>query len=122
MTKYVLALLFLCAPAAFAQGAVGTWRTEFDTQVGAQKYLFTFKQEGATATGTAKAEFQGKARDVVFKDVKMKGDTITFTESFEFQGNSVPITYTGVKAGEELKFERKVADFATESFVARKAQ
>ena len=120
MTKYLLALLVLCAPAALAQGAVGTWRTEFDTQVGKQKYVFSFKQEGAALTGTAKAEFQGRARDVVFKDVAAKGDTISFTESFEFQGNSVPITYTGVKAGDEIRFSRKVGDFATESFVAKK--
>ena len=120
MMKYVLALLVLCAPAAFAQGAVGTWRTEFDTQVGAQKYLFTFKQEGGAASGTAKAEFQGQARDVVFKDVQVKGDTITFTENFEFQGNAVPITYTGVKAGDEIKFARRVGDFATENFVAKR--
>ena len=120
MTKYVLALLVLCAPAALAQGAVGTWRTAFDTQVGAQKYLFTFKQDGAALTGTARAEFQGKARDVVFKDVAAKGDTITFTESFEFEGNSVPITYTGVKSRDAIKFVRKVGDFATEEFVAKK--
>ena len=120
MTKYVLALLLFCAPAALAQGAVGTWRTEFDTQVGTQKYLFSFKQEGAAISGTAKAEFQGQARDVVFKDVHVKGDTITFTENFQFEGNSVPITYTGVKAGDEIRFARKVGDFATESFVARR--
>jgi hypothetical protein len=120
MTKYLLALLVLCSPALRAQGVAGTWRTEFDTQVGAQKYLFTFKQDGAATTGTAKAELDGKARDVVFKDVAVKGDTITFTESFEFQGNAVPITYTGVKSGDTLKFVRKVADFATESFEAKK--
>jgi hypothetical protein len=120
MAKYLLALLVLCAPAAFAQGVAGSWRTEFDTQVGAQKYAFTFKQEGAAVTGTAKAEFQGQSRDVVFKDVQMKGDTISFTESFEFQGNAVPIAYTGVVAGSEIKFVRKVGDFATEAFVAKK--
>ena len=120
MTKYLLALLVFCAPAAFAQGAVGTWRTEFDTQVGAQKYLFSFKQDGAALTGTAKAEFQGRARDVVFKDVAANGDTITFTENFEFEGNAVPITYTGVKVGDTIKFARKVGDVATEEFVAKK--
>jgi hypothetical protein len=120
MTKFLLALLVLCAPAAFAQGVTGNWRTEFDTQVGAQKYLFSFKQDGATVAGTAKAEFEGKTRDVVFKDVAVKGDTITFTESFEFQGNTVPITYTGVKSGDTIKFARKVGEFATEEFVARK--
>jgi hypothetical protein len=120
MVKYLLALLVLVSPAALAQGPVGTWRTAFDTQVGAQKYLFTFKQAGATVAATAKAEFGGQARDVVFKDVAVKGDTITFTEDFAFQGNSVPITYTGIKAGDTIKFVRKVGEFATEEFVAKK--
>ena len=120
MTKYLLALLVICAPAALAQGAVGTWRTEFDTQVGKQKYVFSFQQDGAALTGTAKAEFQGRARDVVFKDVVAKGDTITFTENFEFQGNAVPITYRGVIAADQIKFVRKVGDFATEEFVAKR--
>jgi hypothetical protein len=49
-----------------------------------------------------------------------RDDTLTFSESFEFQGNQVPITYRGVIAGDEIKFVRKVADFATEEFVAKR--
>ena len=121
MTKYVLAMLVLFAHAAAAQGsAVGTWHTEFDTQVGAQKYDFALKADGAALTATAKAEFQGQSRDVVFKDVQVKGDTITFTENFVFQGNAVPIAYRGVIAGDQIKFVRKVGDFASEEFVAKR--
>jgi hypothetical protein len=121
MMKYLLSLLILCAPTAWAQSAAaGSWHTEFDTQVGVQKYDFVLKQDGAALTATAKAVFQGQSRDVVFKDVQVKGDTITFTENFEFQGNSLPITYTGVIAGKEIKFVRKVGDVATEEFVAKK--
>jgi len=121
MTKYLVFLLTISARLAFAQGAVaGTWRAEFDTQVGAQKYVFVLQQESSTLVATAKAEFQGQPRDVVFKDVQVKGDTVTFTESFEFQGNAVPISYTGVLAGNEIRFARKVGDFATENFVAKR--
>lgn len=120
MMKYVLAMLVLLTPAAAAQSAVGTWHTEFETQVGAQKYDFAVKAEGAALAATAKAEFQGQSRDVVFKDVQVKGDTITFTENFEFQGNAVPIAYRGVVAGDQIKFVRKVGDFATEEFVAKR--
>ena len=122
MTKYLLALLVLLAPAAAAQSAAaaGRWHTEFDTQVGAQKYDFVLKTDGAAPAATAKAEFQGQNRDVVFKDVQVKGDTITFTENFEFQGNAVPITYRGVIAADQIKFVRKVGDFATEEFVAKR--
>lgn len=121
MTKYLLALLILTAPVARAQGTMaGTWNTQFDTQVGAQKYEFALKPSGAGLAATAKAEFQGQSRDVVFKDVQVKGDTITFTESFEFQGDAVPIAYTGVLAGDQITFVRKVGDFATEQFVAKR--
>jgi hypothetical protein len=118
--RYLVLLLALSARVAAAQGAVGTWSTQFDTQVGQQKYLFVFKQDGAALSATAKAEMAGQPRDVVFSDVRAKGDTVTFTENFEFQGNAVPITYTGVVAGNEIHFVRKVADFATENFVAKK--
>ena len=120
MVKYLGLLLTLSTQLAAAQGAVGTWRTQFDTQVGEQKYLFVIKQDGAALSGSAKAEFQGQARDVVLKDVKLKADTLTFTESFEFQGNAVPISYTGVVGGNEIRFSRKVGDFATEQFMAKK--
>ena len=120
MKRYLVLLLALAARVASAQGVAGTWSTQFDTQIGPQKYVFVFKQDGAARTGTAKAEMSGQSRDVVFKDVKTKGDTVTFTENFEFQGNAVPITYTGVVAGNEIRFVRKVADFATENFVAKK--
>ena len=120
MKRYLVLLLALTARVAAAQGAAGTWSTQFDTQVGQQKYVFTFKQDGAAVTGTAKAEMAGQPRDVVFSDVKVKGDTVTFAENFEFQGNAVPITYTGIVAGNEIRFSRKVADFATETFVAKR--
>jgi len=118
--RYLLLLLALSARVAAAQGAVGTWSTQFDTQIGQQKYVFVLKQDGAALAATAKAELAGQPRDVVFKDVQTKGDTVTFTEAFEYQGNAVPITYTGIVVGDEIRFERKVADFATENFVAKR--
>lgn len=120
--KKVLAMLALSARLLSAQSAdvAGKWRTEFDTQVGKQKYVFTLAKSGAALTGTAVAEFSGESRNVTLKDVKLAGDTLTFSETFEFQGNAVPITYTGVLAGDQIKFIRKVADFATEEFVAKR--
>jgi hypothetical protein len=120
--KKVLAMLVLSARLLSAQSAdvTGKWKAEFDTQVGAQKYLFTLTKSGAAVAGTAIGEMGGQSRNVVLKDVALKGDTLTFSESFEFQGNQVPITYRGVIAGDEIKFVRKVADFATEEFVAKR--
>jgi hypothetical protein len=50
----------------------------------------------------------------------VKGDQIAFTEPLNFQGQDVAITYTGAIAGDEIKFTRKVGDFATEELVARR--
>jgi hypothetical protein len=118
--RYLVLLLALAARVAAAQGPAGTWSAQFDTQIGPQKYVFAFKQDGTALTGTAKAELSGQSREVVFKDVKTKGDTVSFTEAFEYQGNAVPIEYTGIVAGDEIHFTRKVADFATENFVAKR--
>jgi len=30
----------------------GTWKSEFDSQIGHQKYTFTFQQDGSKLTGT----------------------------------------------------------------------
>ena len=121
----VLVLLSLSAGPVAAQGAgvVGKWKAEFDTQIGLQKYVYTFKQVGAALTGAANAEMAGEKRekrDVVLRDVKVNGDTLTFTETIEFQGNAIPITYTGIAGGDQIAFTRKVGEFATETFVARR--
>ena len=118
----VLVLLALCVRPLSAQGTsvVGQWRAEFDTQIGMQKYLYTIKQDGAALTGAANAEIGGEKRDVVLHDVKLNHDTLTFTEILDFQGNTISITYTGIVAGDQIAFTRKVGDFATETFVAKR--
>ena len=118
----VLVLLSLSAGPVAAQGAgvVGKWKAEFDTQIDLQKYVYTFQQVGAALTGAANAEMAGEKRDVVLRDVKVNGDTLTFTETIEFQGNAIPITYTGIAGGDQIAFTRKVGEFATETFVARR--
>jgi hypothetical protein len=106
--------------AAFAADVTGTWTAEFDTQVGIQKYVFTFKVDGEKLTGEAAAERMGEKATVPLTDGTVKGDQITFTEALDFQGQQVPITYTGTIAGDEIKFTRKVGDFATEELVAKR--
>lgn len=119
--KLALVALVLSARVLSAQSTVaGSWKAEFDTQVGKQAYVITLKQDGATLSGSADAELAGAKRNVVFKDVKLTGDTLTFTETLEFQGNTVPITYRGVVAGDQINFVRKVGDFATEELVAKR--
>jgi hypothetical protein len=116
-----LALVVVAGAAHAATADVtGTWTAEFDTQIGVQKYVFTFKVEGDTLTGQAAAERMGEKSTVTLAGGTVKGDQIAFTEPLEFQGQQVAITYTGTIAGDEIKFTRKVGDFATEELVAKR--
>ena len=114
---------WLVATATLAGDISGQWRTEFDTQVGQQKYLFDFQlTEGKVTTAKAAAELGGQKRQVEFKEVKLAGDTLTFVELYKFQDNEVRIDYTGKVADNEIKFTRKVGDIATEEFVAKRIE
>ena len=117
----IAVVLFLAVP-VLAADVSGKWKAEFDTQVGVQKYTFEFKAEGAKLTGKASFERMGQKGEAELKDGKVSGDDVSFVEMLDFQGNQIPITYTGKVAGEEIKFTRKVGDFATEEFVAKRAK
>ncbi|HEY6552897.1 MAG TPA: hypothetical protein VI669_06055, partial [Vicinamibacteria bacterium] len=92
------------------------------TQVGVQKYTYDLKVEAGKLTGKASFERMGQKGEVELKEGKVTGDDIAFVEMLDFQGNAMPITYTGKVAGDEIKFTRKVGDFATEEFVAKRVK
>jgi len=96
----------------------GKWTAAFDTQIGEQHYTYDFKVSGDTVTGNAKSD----NGDVQIADGKLSGDTLTFVENLKIQGMDIRIEYTGKISGDEIKFTRKVADFATETLVAKRAK
>jgi hypothetical protein len=106
------------AAAAFAADIAGKWTASFDTQIGVQNYTYNFKVDGATVTGTAESQF-GKAE---IAEGAIKGDEISFVENMNFEGNAVRVEYKGKISGDEIKFTRKVGDFATEELVAKRAK
>ncbi|HTI70474.1 MAG TPA: alpha/beta hydrolase-fold protein [Candidatus Limnocylindria bacterium] len=118
--------LIVLALAAFslstaAADVTGIWKADFDTQIGKQHYVYELKTEGEKVTGKATGEINGENKHTTeIKDGKLAGETVTFVESFSFQGNDVTINYSGKLAGDEIKFTRKVGDFATEELVARR--
>jgi enterochelin esterase-like enzyme len=123
--KLGLALLYALVVIGASQAAeiVGVWKTEFDTQIGLQKYTFTFVEDGGTLTGTAKAIIGDEAEhEVKLLDLKLEDDTISFHEVLDFQGNELRIEYSGKIAGDEIKFTREVGDFATEELTAKKEE
>jgi len=114
-----LAVLGLVLSAtAFAADPTGKWTATFDTQIGQQNYTYEFKLDGDKLTGKATSQTGSTA----ITEGKVTGDTITFVENFDYQGNAVKITYTGKISGDEIKFTRNVADFATEELVAKRAK
>jgi hypothetical protein len=118
----VVGLASLWVLPALAGDASGKWKAEFDTQVGVQKYVFDLKVDAEKVTGKATFERMGQKGEAELQDGKVKDDEITFVETLDFQGNKVPIKYTGKVAGDEIKFTRKVGDFATEEFVAKRVK
>jgi hypothetical protein len=111
-------LLLVLALVVSALGADinGKWKAKFDTQIGEQNYVYTLKSDGEKLTGTA-ANAMGSTE---IKEGTIKGDDVYFVENLDFNGNAIRIEYTGKIAGDEIKFTRKVGDFATEEFVAKR--
>lgn len=103
---------------AFGKDISGTWTASFDTQVGVQNYTYEFKVDGEKLTGSTKSNF-GES-DI--KQGTVKGDTVSFVETLKFEDQLIPITYTGKIAGDEIKFTRKVGEFATEELVAKRSK
>jgi alpha-N-arabinofuranosidase len=110
--------------AVLAADITGTWKSEFDSQIGHQKYTFTFKQDGTKLTGKANSEVEDRKREAELKEGKVDGDTISFVELLNIQDNEIRITYVGKLSanGNEIKFTREVGDFAKGEIVATREQ
>jgi len=123
--KTQILLLSLAALPLSLLGAdvTGTWKSEFDSQIGQQKYSYTLKQDGTNLTGKANSEIGDQKREADLKEGKVEGDTVSFVEMLKFQDNDIRITYTGkisATNNNEIKFKREVGEFATEDIVARR--
>jgi len=114
-----LALATLPLP-VLAADVTGTWKAEFETQRGLQKYTFTLKQDGATLTGKANVDIDGQKRESDLKEGKIDGDTVTFVEPLNIQGNAINVTFTGKITDSGIKFTRQVADFGSSEATAKR--
>jgi hypothetical protein len=119
VTKFLAAFTLLLIP-AFAAEINGKWTAQFDSQIGQQNYTYEFKVEGNVLTGKATQAQRGTT--VELKEGKVNGDDISFVEMVSFDGNELRIEYKGKVAGDEIKFRRKVGDFAEYDIVAKRAK
>jgi hypothetical protein len=114
--------VLLGAVTASAADLPGKWTAEFDTQVGTQKYTFQLAVAGEKVTGKASFERMGQKGEADLLEGKLVGDKVSFVETFDAMGSQVRIEYEGTVKGDEIAFTRKVGEFATEQFVARRAK
>jgi enterochelin esterase-like enzyme len=119
-TQITLLALATLPCLALAADVTGTWKSEFDSQIGLQKYTYTLKQDGTNLTGKANSEVGERKREAELKEGKIDGDKISFIEMLNFQGNDIRISYSGTISSNELKLTREVGDFAKEDIVAKR--
>ncbi|MSU50089.1 MAG: hypothetical protein EXS37_13560 [Opitutus sp.] len=86
----------------------GTWRAEFESQVGPQKLVLELKADGEKLTGTASADrgTQFGKTGTEIKNGKITKDEVSFTEEVKIQGREIVIEYKGKLVGDELKLHR----------------
>jgi enterochelin esterase-like enzyme len=123
-TRILLLAVAFQTMIALAADVTGTWKSEFDSQIGRQKYTFTFKQDGTKLTGKASSEVADRKRDAELREGKVASDTVSFVEPLTIQDNEIRISYTGKLSadGNEIKFTREVGDFAKEEITAKRDQ
>ncbi len=100
----------------------GTWKAQFDSQIGRQKYTYVFKLDGTNVTGTATGEREMGTNTVAITEGTVSTNGIFFVEPLKFQDNELRIEYTGTVNGDQIKFHRKVGDVAEEDFVAHRVR
>jgi len=114
--KWLLGLAL--AISALAGDISGKWKAKFDTQIGEQNYVYQFKLADEKLTGSATSAIGSSE----IKEGTVKGDIVFFVENVQLNGMAIRIEYTGKLDGDEIKFTRKVGDFATEDLIARRCK
>jgi hypothetical protein len=101
----VLALGFAASRAYAATDVTGTWTGSIQGPDGGGGFnlTFTFKQDGATLTGTIDG---GQGEPLAIKNGKVDGDKISFSIDF----NGTTITHEGTVSGDEIKLNSKSSD------------
>ncbi len=106
--------------AAVAADLTGTWKAEFETQRGLQKYTFTLQQNGAVLAGKASVETTDQPRESELKEGQVDGNTVTFVEPLQIQGRELKVVFNGRIAGDEIQLTRTAGNFGRAEATARR--
>lgn len=116
------ALTVVMAGAALAADVAGQWKSEFTSPIGPLKYIYDLKADGDKLTGKAIRELAGQKTETEIKEGKVSGNEVSFVEPLKVNDQDVRIEYKGKLEGDQIKFTRKVGDFATMEIVAKRVK
>lgn len=120
VTGLFLSTAVLSAADATPAALVGKWKVSFDSPMGPQEIVYTFKSDGGKLTGTSTSEMAG---ELTLTEVKFDKDTVTFVETITFNDMSIRFEGSGKLAGDELSLKRRIADFDfTQEGVAKRVK
>jgi alpha-N-arabinofuranosidase len=119
-TPITLLALAACSLTVLAADISGTWKAEFETRRGLQKYTFILKQDGTKLLGKASVDRDGEKREAELTEGKVDGDATSFVELLKIQDNEIRITYSGKISSNEIKFTRTAGDFGSSEATAKR--
>jgi len=119
--RRIIVTLLAAASASFAHAAdvSGKWKAEFESPIGHLKYTYDLKADADKLTGKAIREQDGQKTETELKEGKVSGNELRFVETLQFD-QEIRIEYKGKLDGDEIKFTRKVGDFATMEIAAKR--
>jgi len=111
---------------AVAEGNGGTTSANFTVflnPASGQQVTVDFATADGSAT-TADGDYQATSGTATFPPGSTSQPvSVPVNGDIKFEGNEIQITYTGqITSDDEIKFTRKVADFATEELVAKRVK
>jgi len=117
-----VALLLTVSGLARAADLAGKWTSEFDSQIGPQKYAYDFSVVDGKLTGKATYDHSMGKGENALTDISVKGEDIRFVETMHVNDMEIVVTYTGKFVGEEVHLKREVGEFAVEDIVLKRAK
>ncbi len=117
-----VALTFLSAAApSRAADFTGKWNSSFEGAIGALKYTYDLKQDGAKITGKATRVSGTDTNTTDLTEGKVDGATISFVEPLSVGGQDIHVSYQGkisATNADQLDLKRTVGDFGDNDIVA----
>jgi hypothetical protein len=118
--------LFFIAAFAFSADIDGKWSGQYNSGMGEpMSFLFNFKADGNTLTGTAPG---GPDSTIPIKEGKIDGNNISFAVAVDFGGQEMKFNYKGVLQGDQIELSFEIAgvppmeDGAPQKFVVKRVQ